>query len=376
MKRAFTPEALPPNPAIDFNKKLVERLSNASFALGSLDGLSKVPGLEMLLSQYERKEAVFSSQIEGSQSTLNDLLAYEDNDASKVHEDVVEVSNYMTALTYGFERLLKDGFPLSLRLIKEMHGKLLPDGRGSIKTIGEFKHAQNWLGGTSLKNAVFIPTPPHETLPAMGELEKFINDKSHGLPTLIVAGLAHVQFETIHPFVDGNGRLGRMLISLILCEAGLLKEPSLYLSSFFKANRAAYYEKLQGVRLNGDWEAWLDFFLECVEVTATNAVEAATHINEVYKRDRSELTASGKGSHGVLRTHECMFGRIFANAGQIANVSGLSIPTVHTALQTLVEFGILEETTGKQRGKRYLYNEIHSALTLELGDFTFSKRTL
>ncbi|MGE4296491.1 MAG: Fic family protein [Desulfovibrionaceae bacterium] len=375
--KAFIPDPLPPDPEIVFDRRLVEKLSQASLALGRLDSLSLFPDLNLFLYQYVRREAVLSSQIEGTQSTLDDLLTFEDGDAPGVpFDDVIEVSNYVAALEYGFNRLFKDDFPLSLRLIKEMHEKLLSSGRGSEKTPGEFKRSQNWLGGDRPTNAAFVPTPPHETLTAMGALESFLHDRTHAFPPLIVAGLAHVQFETIHPFLDGNGRLGRMLIPLILCERGVLREPSLYLSLFFKANRAAYYGRLQHVREDGDWEGWLEFFLEGVAVTATNAVDTARQMNMVYQRDREKLLSAGKATSGIMRTHECMFGRISANAARIAAVTELSPPTINTALQTLADFGIVRETTGKQRGKRYLYGEVHAALSSELGDFVQQRGTV
>ena len=365
---AFIPNPLPPVPELVFDPMLVEKLSLASVALGRLDSLSLIPNL--FLYQYVRKEAVLSSQIEGTQSTLDDLLTFEDGDAPGVpFDDVKEVSCYVAALEHGVNRLFKDDFPLSVRLIKEMHEKLLSSGRGSEKTPGEFKRSQNWLGGNRPGNATFVPTPPHETLNAMGELESFIQSSEHGLPPLIVAGLAHVQFETIHPFLDGNGRLGRMLIPLILCDKAVLQEPFLYLSLYFKANREAYYEKLQDVRTNGDWEGWLAFFLDGIAVTATNAVDTARQMSEIYERDREKLLAAGKSSASIIRTHECLFERISANAARVVQETELTAPTINTALQTLEEFGIVRETTGKQRGKRYLYSEVHAALTTELGDF-------
>lgn len=367
---AFIPDPLPPDPEIVFDRKLVEKLSRASAALGRLDSLSLIPDLNLFLYQYVRREAVLSSQIEGTQSTLDDLLTFEDGDTPGVPiDDAADVSNYVAALEHGFKRLFNDDFPLSLRLIKELHEKLLSSGRGSGKMPGEFKRSQNWLGGDRPGNAIFVPTPPHETLKAMGELEMFIQDTTQDFPALVVAALAHVQFETIHPFLDGNGRLGRMLIPLILCERGVLREPSLYLSLFFKANRTTYYEKLQNVRTSGDWEAWLDFFLEGVAVTASNAVDTARRMNEVYQKDREKLLSAGKATSGIMRTHECLFGRISANAARVAEITELSAPTINTALKTLEAFGIVKETTGKQRGKRYLYSEAHAALTMELGDF-------
>lgn len=350
---AFIPDPLPPDPEIVFDRKLVEKLSRASAALGRLDSLSLIPDLNLFLYQYVRREAVLSSQIEGTQSTLDDLLTFEDGDTPGVPiDDAADVSNYVAALEHGFKRLFNDDFPLSLRLIKELHEKLLSSGRGSGKMPGEFKRSQNWLGGDRPGNAIFVPTPPHETLKAMGELEMFIQDTTQDFPPLVVAALAHVQFETIHPFLDGNGRLGRMLIPLILCERGVLREPSLYLSLFFKANRTTYYEKLQNVRTSGDWEAWLDFFLEGVAVTASNAVDTARRMNEVYQKDREKLLSAGKATSGIMRTHECLFGRISANAARVAEITELSAPTINTALKTLEEFGIVKETTGKQRGKR------------------------
>lgn len=373
--RAFIPDPLPPAPELQFDRKLVGRLSEASLALGRLDSLALVPDLHIFLYQYVRKEAVVSSQIEGTQSTLDDLLTYEDGDVPGVpFDDVLEVSNYVAALEYGLSRVFADGFPLSLRLIKEMHGRLLASGRGSEKQPGEFKRTQNWLGGTRPGNAVFVPTPAHETTRAMGELELFLHDQDHGLPALIVAGLAHVQFETIHPFLDGNGRLGRMLIPMVLCARGVLKRPSSYLSLFFKTNRSYYYEMLQDVRLNGRWEEWMDFFLEGVAVTADNAVETALQMHRVFHKDRQALLSAGKGTAGVLRTHEYLFGRISTNSAQVSKATDLTPPTVNAALQTLEQLGIIRETTGRMRGRRYLYDQVHKALTSELGEFSEGAR--
>ena len=258
--RAFVPPPLPPVPPVDLARFQI-LLEQANQAIGRLDGLaSLLPDLSLLLYTYVRKEAVLSSQIEGTQSSLSDLLLYENDEAPGAPiEDVQEVSNYVAAMNHGLERM-RSGFPLSLRLIREIHEVLLSKGRGSGKQPGEFRRSQNWIGGSRPGNAVFVPPPPELLNDCLNQFELFLHDEQTGLPLLIRAGLIHVQFETIHPFLDGNGRLGRLLITFLLC-AKALREPILYLSLYFKTNRAAYYELLDRVRTKGDWEAWLDFFL-------------------------------------------------------------------------------------------------------------------
>ncbi|RLD99788.1 MAG: Fic family protein, partial [Aquificota bacterium] len=271
--RAFVPEPLPPDPPLRFTPQRQQLLERATLALGRLDSITLLlPDPDIFLYAYVRREALLSSQIEGTQSSLSDLLLFELEEAPGVpFEDVVEVSNYVAALEHGTRRL-QEGFPLCNRLIREMHALLLSRGRGSEKLPGEFRRTQNWIGGTRPGNAYFVPPPPDEVPRCMADLERFLNGENAPYPTLVNAALAHVQFETIHPFLDGNGRMGRLLIAFVLHHGGILKRPLLYLSLYFKRHRDEYYRLLDLVRLEGDWEAWLDFFLEGVEQTAQNAV--------------------------------------------------------------------------------------------------------
>ncbi|HET7607782.1 MAG TPA: Fic family protein, partial [Gammaproteobacteria bacterium] len=279
--RAFVPAALPPSPPLDVGGGLQQQIESAVLALGRLDGVSTLlPDRELFLYAYVRKEAVLSSQIEGTESSLSDLLLFELDEAPGVPlDDVVEVSNYVAALNHGLVRL-REGLPLSNRLIREVHEVLLSRGRGSNKSPGEFRRSQNWIGGRRPSDATFVPPPHTAVADCMSALERFLHSDGDGLPILLRAGLAHVQFETIHPFLDGNGRVGRLLITLLLCNAGVLREPLLYLSLYFKRNRARYYELLQMVREEGDWEAWLRFFLDGVEEVADGSVTTAERLAE------------------------------------------------------------------------------------------------
>ncbi|MGA8831727.1 MAG: Fic family protein, partial [Desulfomonilaceae bacterium] len=295
--RAFVPSPLPPNPPIDWTPELRRKFDQALLALGRLDSVSTLlPETSLFLYMYVRKEAVLSSMIEGTQSSLSDLLLFElDQEPGVPLGDVREVSNYVAALNHGLSRL-EEGFPLSLRLIKEIHGVLLTRGRGSNQTPGEFRRSQNWIGGDRPGNAAFVPPPAEEVLECMGKLELFLHDQPEPTPALLKAALAHVQFETIHPFLDGNGRLGRLLITLLLCSRSVLREPMLYLSLYFKTHRQYYYELLNNVRLTGDWEAWLDFFAEAVIVTATQAVETAQQLLDLSNRDRDKISGLGRAT--------------------------------------------------------------------------------
>ena len=289
---------------------LQQALESAVLALGRLDGVSTLlPDMSLFLYTYVRKEAVLSSQIEGSQSSLSDLLLFELEEAPGVPlDDVVEISNYVAALEHGLARL-RGGFPLSNRLIREIHGVLLARGRGSGKDPGEFRRSQNWIGGTRPGNAVFVP-PPHTAVPdCMGALERFLHTEDDGLPVLVRAGLAHVQFETIHPFLDGNGRVGRLLITFLLCHASMLREPLLYLSLYLKHNRAAYYDLLDQVRRTGDWEAWLAFFFDGVRQTAEGAVLAADRLAKMFQTDRAHIESQGRRAGSALRVHEALKSR-------------------------------------------------------------------
>lgn len=355
--RAFVPRPLPPDPplVLDAFHPLLDR---ANQALGRLDGLSTLlPDTELFLYLYVRKEAVLSSQIEGTQSSLSDLLLFENEVAPGVPiDDVREVSNYVAAMQHGLERL-RDGFPLSLRLIREIHGILLQDGRGGDRTPGEFRRSQNWIGGTRPGNAAFVPPPPERLMECLDSFEKFLHDETQTLPLLVQLGLIHVQFETIHPFLDGNGRLGRLLITLLLCARGALREPLLYLSLYFKTHRAVYYDLLQRVRTQGVWEEWLAFFLEGAEVTAKQAADAAVELIRLFEADRKRIQAIGRSALSALRVHEYMQKKPLINIGLAARALNLSVPTVSGALARLAELGIAREVTGRERDRIFAYTQ-------------------
>ncbi len=359
--RAFVPPPLPPEPAIDV-LALLEKLSLAERALGRLDGITMLlPRQELFLYMYVRKEAVLSSQIEGTQSTLSDLLRFEaEAQAGQPIDDIREVSNYVDAMMYGLERL-RD-LPLSLRLIREMHDRLLQSGRGGTKSPGEFRRSQNWIGGTRPGNALFVPPPVNELGPCLDAFERFMHEDASRLPALIKAGLLHVQFETLHPFLDGNGRIGRLLVTLYLCINGVLNKPLLYLSLFLKTHRAEYYRLLQEVRENGNWEAWLDFFLTGVAQTANQAFEAATHIVDLFRQDRERIATEGERANSTLRIHDLFQLNPFLTSNQLVQQTGLSSPTVNTALADLQRLGIIEEVTGRKRGRVFSYRRYLSVL--------------
>jgi Fic family protein len=353
---AFVPAPLPPSPPIDWAPGLRARFEEALLALGRLDGVTRLlPDRELFLYTYVRKEAVLSSMIEGTQSSLSDLLLFELDQVPGVPlDDVREVSNYVAALNHGLERLA-GGFPLSLRLLKEMHGILLSKGRGSDRTPGEFRRTQNWIGGTRPGNAAFVPPPAAEVVECMGKLELFLHDQPEPTPPLLKAALAHVQFETIHPFLDGNGRLGRLLITLLLCEQKVLSEPMLYLSLYFKMHRLAYYEALDGVRLTGDWETWLSFFAEAVIVTAAQAVDAAGQLLELGERDRETIATIGRAAASTLSVHHALRGHPVATSGLLVKKTGLTPPTVNKSLEHLLRLGIVRELTSKRRNRVFAY---------------------
>jgi Fic family protein len=352
--RAYVPKPLPPVPPIRVHE-LLSQLSAADQAVGRLDGISTLlPDKSLFLYMYVRKEAILSSQIEGTQSTLDDLLRFEAlAEQGTPIDDIREVSNYVDAMMHGLDRL--STLPLSLRLIREMHERLLQGGRGQTKSPGEFRRSQNWIGGTRPGNATFVPPPPQHVLPLLGELEKFIHAEAPDLPPLVKAGLVHVQFETIHPFLDGNGRLGRLLITLVLCSQKVLQQPLLYLSLYFKARRADYYRLLQEVRERGAWEAWLEFFLEGVAGTANAAFNAATRIHELIRQDRERIGASSDRASSVLRVHEVLQTSPFLTSKKAVERTGLTKPTVNGALEQLQKLGIVVEITKKRRGRVYAY---------------------
>ncbi len=354
--RAFVPFPLPPDPVIDLSGRRQLLLERALLALGRLDSLSTLlPDTPLFLYAYVRKEAVLSSQIEGTQSSLSDLLLFELKQAPGVPlDDVVEVSNYVAALTHGLKRLRAD-FPLSNRLLREIHAVLLSRGRGSEKAPGEFRRSQNWIGGTRPGNAQYVPPPPPEVDPCMGQLERFLHNPATPLPILVRAGLAHVQFETIHPFLDGNGRVGRLLITLLLCHAGILRDPLLYLSLYFKQNRREYYRLLDLVRQEGDWGAWLDFFLEGVRETADGAVATARRLVALFQRDRERIEARGRAAGSALRVHAALQKRPLATQSELRSRTSLSFPAVAAGMNLLVALGIAREITGKKRDRVFGY---------------------
>ncbi len=353
---AFVPAALPPAPPIEWTPELRSKFDQALLELGRLDSVSTIlPNTSLLIYMYVRKEAVLSSMIEGTQSSLSDLLLYElEQEPGVPLDDAEEVSCYVAALNHGLRRL-EDGFPISLRLLKEIHGILLAHGRGSRQTPGEFRRSQNWIGGTRPGNAVFVPPPPEKVMECLGALELFINDRPEPTPVLLKAALAHVQFETIHPFLDGNGRLGRLLITLLLCEQKVLKEPMLYLSLFFKKHRQHYYELLNNVRLTGDWEAWLDFFAEAVIETAKQALETTLQLLELAREDLSKIESLGRVSVSVEKIHVAMMERPIATSGRLVDMTGLTAATVNTCLEHLENLGIVRELTNKKRNRIYSY---------------------
>jgi cell filamentation protein, protein adenylyltransferase len=353
--RAFLPPPLPPDPPLDVSR-FYQQLDLANQALGRLDGLTTLlPDTRLFLYLYVRKEALLSSQIEGTKSSFSDLLLFENEAVPGVPiDDVEEVSNYVAAMQHGLSRI-KGGFPLSLRLIREIHAILLRGGRGANKTPGEFRRSQNWIGGSRPGNASFVPPPPERMMECLDLFERFLHDEKHKLPVLVEAGLIHVQFETIHPFLDGNGRLGRLLITLILCAKGILREPLLYLSLYFKTHRQRYYDLLQRVRTEGIWEEWIQFFLEGTEITARQAADTAVEILHLFDTDRKKVRATGRKAASSLAVHEYLQSHPLIKIGPAAKDLKLSIPTVTSALETLTKLKIAKESTGKRRDRLFIY---------------------
>jgi Fic family protein len=353
--RAFVPRPLPPDPPLVITPERQRLLERALLACGRLDAVTTLlPDPDFFLYAYVRREAVLSSQIEGTQSSLSDLLLFELDQAPGVpFDDVAEVSNYVAALEHGMSRL-REGFPLSNRLIREIHARLLASGRGAGKNPGEFRHSQNWIGGTRPGNAHFVPPPPQELEPCMAALEGFLHDPA-APGALVKAALAHVQFETIHPFLDGNGRVGRLLIALVLHHEDVLRQPLLYLSLYFKQHRAEYYRLLDAVRTSGDWEAWLDFFLEGVEQTATGAVDTAHRLLALFDADAARLRALGRTAANALRLFDVLRERPVASVNLLAERAGVSFATAARLIEALVELGIVREITGRKRQRVFAY---------------------
>ncbi len=355
--RVFVPFPLPPDPPLQLTGARQLLLEKATIAIGRLDSISTLlPDPHLFLYSYVRREAVLSSQIEGTQSSLSDLLMFELEATPGVPTtDVVEVSNYIAALDHGMARL-REGFPVSSRLLREMHAALMSRGRGSDKLPGEFRRSQNWIGGTRPGNARFVPPPPQEVAACMAALERFLHDDNHPLPLLLKAALAHVQFETIHPFLDGNGRLGRLLIVLLLHHGGLLADPLLYLSLYFKQHRSLYYDLLDRTRTTGDWEAWVDFFLEGVEQTANSAVQTARQLNDLFTEDSRRIQQMGRLATNALRVHGALRQQPLLTLQYLSNHHGMTFPTAAKAMQTLVAAGIARELTGQPRNRIFAYD--------------------
>lgn len=365
--KAFVPAPLPPKPAIAWSATLRRRFDDALVALGRLDALTThLPNTSLLLYSFVRKEAVLSSQIEGTQSSLADLLLYEiDEEPGVPIDDAREVSRCVAALERGLKGL-RGRLPLCMRLLCDMHEVLLAHPRGQGKAPGEVRRSQVWIGGTRPGNAAFVP-PPANALPAcLKSFERFLNDEPEPTPPLIKAALAHVQFETIHPFLDGNGRIGRLLIVLQLVAEGVLREPMLYPSLFFKKHRALYYELLNEVRMRGDWERWLDFFAEGVQVTATQAVDTANALLALVNQDRDRITKLGRAATSALAVHQALQRQPIATSSALVQATAITAATVNKSLAHLEKLGIVEELTNRKRGRVFSYRRYVAELTVEL----------
>lgn len=353
---AYLPPPLPLDPPAATGN-LQSLLSEAGGELGRLDGMiSALPSAPLFLHMYARKEALLSSQIEGIQSTLSDLLLHEGREApSAPADDVREVSNYVAAMGHGMEQVRTEA-RISLDLIRDIHGILMRGGRGGEQAMpGRFRQAQNWVGGPRPSVALFVPPPPERVLALMENLERFINAEERHIPPLIKAGLMHAQFETIHPFLDGNGRLGRLLITFLLCHRDMLKHPVLYLSLYLKKNRKIYYDLLQQIRLNGAWEVWLEFFLLGVAETAVQAAETARRIRELLEVDRKKIETLGRPASSALRVFRHLHTRPIIAVPDAAKRLGVSQPTVRKAVQHMEDLGIVRETSNKRRGQLFSY---------------------
>lgn len=354
--QAFIPDPLPPKPELQIFGDLRDLLDQTLLALGRLDSTTMLlPETDIFLYMYVRKEAVLSSQIEGTQSSLSELLLFEIGGKPGVPvDDVKEVSNYVAALNHGLS-LIRGGLAISLRLIREMHKVLLSKGRGKDKMPGEFRTSQNWIGGTKPGNATHIPPPPERLLVCMGDLEKFLNNIPEKYPTLIKAALAHVQFETIHPFLDGNGRIGRLLITILLCAEGILKEPLLYLSLYFKTHRGRYYDLLQQIRTEGNWEKWIEFFLMAIFETSEKATSTASELMKLAEEDRKTIQTIGRAAGSALRVHQALLQRPIISIPKICEFTDLWATSATTAIKHLEKIGIVKEVTGSKRNRLYRY---------------------
>lgn len=356
---AFVPNPLPPTPSIEWTPDLSERRDEANQALGRLDGIARIlPEKKLFIYQYVRKEAVLSSQIEGTQSSFKDLLLYEMEQAPGAPlDDVQEVSNYVAALDHGMSRLQSGELPISLRLLNEMHAILLRDGRGAGLLAGEFRRSQVFIGSSNPPSIRFVPPPPHRLTECLDSLEKFLHNHPESTPVLIKSGLAHLQFETIHPYMDGNGRLGRLLITLLLCSEGALSEPLLYLSLFFKQNRLEYYDRLDAVRKRGDWEGWLEFFFRGVRDTSQSAVATAEAVLAMFGTDRERLQMLGRAAGTALRVHELFQQRPILSLPGVVRTLEISYTAASNAMSQLERLGIVREITGHKRNRLFAYDQ-------------------
>jgi Fic family protein len=353
---AFIPAPLPPRPPIDWTPALRARFEAAMLALGRLDAITDLlPNASLVLYAFVRKEAVLSSMIEGTQSSLSDLLLVEIHQQPGVPmDDVREVSRYVAALDHGLKRL-RGGFPLSIRLLREVHQVLLSKGRGSHAAPGEIRRSQVWIGGSRPGNAAYVPPPANEVADALAALERFMHDPPEATPPLVKAALAHVQFETIHPFLDGNGRVGRLLIALMLAADGLLREPLLYLSLHFKEHRAAYYELLDRVRTVGDWEGWLGFFADAVIEAATQASSSAKRLLDLAAADAQRIESLGRAAPSALAVHRVLQRQPIATVASLAKATRLTQATINKSLEHLEKLGVVAELTRRKRGRIFSY---------------------
>lgn len=371
--KAYVPSPLPPEPPVELGAELIRLHDQALTAIGELNAQGDyLPCSFLLLFSFVRKEALLSSEIEGTQSSLSELLASELEESTGIpQDDVLEVSNYVGAIQHGIKRL-EEGMPLCLRVLREMHAILLKKGRGATKSPGEFRTSQNWIGGTRPGNARFVPPPPQRVMECMGALERFIHDDNVPLPALVKTALVHVQFETIHPFLDGNGRVGRLLIIFMLCHAKILKQPILYLSLYFKVHRDEYYHLLNHTRKTGDWESWIKYFLEAIVQTAKQAVETAQMLMNQMMKDEALLRQTPRIGSSVHKVLEVFKSKLATNSVNLIKESGLSAATVHNALAKLVKMGILSEITGKKRNRVYIYMACLTILNREFSDSSSS----
>ena len=357
--KCYIPPALPPRPPLSL-QPLYPLLEKATAGIGALNGInSNLPSIDLFLKSFGKKEAVLSSQIEGTQSSLSDFLLSESSSqggqAATTDDDIMELENYISAMNYGLKRIRR--LPLSRPLLCEIHARLLARGRGSKKSPGEVRKSQNWIGGSRPGNAVFVPPPPEKLADVLSAFEKFLRSKQPPLPILVKTALAHVQFETIHPFLDGNGRMGRLLIVFMLCSEGLLLEPLFYPSLYFKQNREEYYRLLQSTRLKGDWESWVKFFLTGIEEGSRQVFLTAQNIVALFNADEGRIKQTKEGKAGVMKTYNFMKKHPISNTKHIIKTENISLQTALRALKTLEKMGIVKELTGRRRHKIFIYTK-------------------